>query len=1008
MKLQKVFLIALMCVCMIVSLQAQSGNAKIMGKILEKVDGSAIPGVVVTATSPKLVGAATAISDETGVYRLLNLSPGVYELKFEVEGFATLIRKEVSLKVEQTLTFNVEMELKKLEESIIITGEAPLIDVKDTAKGMNLSKDVFASLPKGRNFDTLATAIPGVSNEAMSSGLSVDGASGAENVFFIDGVDVTSITEGTSAQGTSFDFVEEVQVKASGYQAEFGGSLGGVVNVITRSGGNEFHGEVIGYYSGSALTGKERDRLDLNWADTDIATYYSYEDMYGDRNWSRIEGGLNLGGYLLKDKVWFFGSFMPVLNTTKNDVDYYNSTVSKTLTTTGTNWNYMGKLTAKLSKNIRWSASMVNNFYKRRGASTASGIYSFNNAWGPRGNSSYDYDADGYDWPNYSANTTFDVTLGNNAIVNMRVGYHFTNQNNQQVFADEPCYQFLTEAPGGYFNTTNDKVEWPEIPDSLKRPAGWMNYSRGNAFTLNQNITEKLTVNGDFTYYLNLGGEHAWKLGVQFVRQGQDVDNVANNPVIFLAWGRDNIRYGENYGSGKYGYYGVRGNDLTGPYGDNYNAFSNRWAMYLQDSWTINGRMTINVGVRTESEYIPSYNKEFDVKPIEFGFDQKIAPRIGLVYDVFGDSSLKLFASYGLFYDVMKLDMAVGSYGGFKWKSTYYTLDTYEWDTIGKDGKFPGTNLGTVDFRVPSFDTTDPDLQPMSQQAISFGAEKKISDQLSFTARIVQKHLRYAIEDVGVLQEDGEHYYTTNPGYGWSRLIKNGGKFDNAFPETPKAKREYWAVNLGLDKRFSDRWMGGLSYTWSSLKGNYAGLATTDEPGRNDPNVARYFDLWYLAFDKELNPIDGPLATDRTHVVKVYGSYVLPFGLTVGTVINAMSGTPVTEEWGMDAQGYFPYDRGSMGRTPFLWFANAYLEYSIKMGKNTLKLSANVDNLFDVKTAQRIHQIKNMGALSVSNEDLLAKSWNYDEMDPVEDPRFEKEFAFYDPITVRLGLNFMF
>ncbi len=176
----------------------------------------------------------------------------------------------------------------------------------------------------------------------------------------------------------------------------------------------------------------------------------------------------------------------------------------------------------------------------------------------------------------------------------------------------------------------------------------------------------------------------------------------------------------------------MRGNDVTGPYGDFYNAYGNMLALYLQDSWTIANRFTINFGVRAESEYIPSYatgNPDFEnLKPIEFGFGDKLAPRLGFVWDVKGDSSLKVFGSYGLFYDVMKLEMAAGSYGGFKWKSAYYALDTYEWDKIGVGGNFPGRLLlpaQTFDFRAPSFDTTDPDMKPMSQQEISLGLEKR-------------------------------------------------------------------------------------------------------------------------------------------------------------------------------------------------------------------------------------------------------------------------------------------
>ena len=154
----------------------------------------------------------------------------------------------------------------------MVTGQAPLIDVKSYAKDLTMSKVMFSALPKGRDFASLVTVLPGVSTEsfaggvdragasARAGGLSVDGASASENVFFVDGVNTTQLEDGTMSQKVNFDFIDEIQVKASGYQAEFGGSMGGVVNVITRSGGNQFHGDVLGYYSGSALAGKRRRR----------------------------------------------------------------------------------------------------------------------------------------------------------------------------------------------------------------------------------------------------------------------------------------------------------------------------------------------------------------------------------------------------------------------------------------------------------------------------------------------------------------------------------------------------------------------------------------------------------------------------------------------------------------------------------------------------------------------------------------------------------------------------
>ena len=232
----------------------------------------------------------------------------------------------------------------------------------------------------------------------------------------------------------------------------------------------------------------------------------------------------------------------------------------------------------------------------------------------------------------------------------------------------------------------------------------------------------------------------------------------------------------------------------------------------------------------------------------------------------------------------------------------------------------------------------------MSQREISFGLEKKLAEDLSATVRLVQKHLRYAIEDVGVISGRGDLLLRDEPGLRlFPAAFRTAGSSTTSIRPCPKAKREYWGLNLSLDKRFSRNWFGGFSYTWSRLTGNYSGLASSDEynkdgTGRNSPNVERNFDTWYLAYDKALDPIDGALATDRPHVFKLYGAYTLPFGLTFGTLINAMSGRPMTEYWSLDNDQYMPYNRGNLGRTPFLWLFNLYAEYNLPHGEDVAGL----------------------------------------------------------------------
>jgi hypothetical protein len=978
------------------SVLAQVPTGQIFGSVTDE-EGIPLPGVTVEATSPKLVGKASTVTDSDGDYRLFALTPGNYRIEFALEGFKTVTREGIIVEMEKTVKLNIKMQMGSIEEEVTVIGQSPLIDVKSTAKGMIMTREVFELLPRGRNFDTLVTAVPGVADEPLLSGLSVDGASGAENMYYIDGADVTNLYWGVRAQDAVFEFVDEIQIKASGYQAEFGGSLGGVVNVITRQGGNEFHGELIGYYSGSRLAGKERDTLRLGLYDINTAEYVNYQDLYGKDKVDRIEAGFSLGGYIFKDRLWFFGSFLPVFLSTERHVQFDPSLVEGDYTQRYEYWNFQAKITSQPFRFLRLGASFVNNFSRYKGdLPPRNGTGNPDDVWP-------DY---GYSFPNWSASVNADFTFGNNVLLSLRGGsFYRDDYTNQLVQPTEPRW---------YHGGTGNSI-YADIPAEYIKPRGWSNMS-SDALWVNEKMAfQKSYINGDLTYYADFAGEHAWKFGIQWVRTNEDSKigyKYPDYPYIGLVWGRPLILEGQNWGMGKYGYYGVLGNEVTGPWGYFFNVHSDRWAIYLQDSWTIGRKLTLNLGLRTESEYIPSYSDKphlKDLKPVDFKFKEKLAPRLGFVYDLFGNSSLKIFGSYGLYHDVTKLLIAAETFGGQDGGSAYYTLDTYEWDKIGIDGYYPGTLLRVFDRRLDNFDAVDPDLKPMSQREFSLGVEKMLGENLSAKVRLVQKHLRCTIEDVGsIVPGEGYMFFMTNPGFGYSLLTTNGGKFDPNYLETPKAKREYWAVNFSLDKRFSGNWLAGFSYTWSRLTGNYSGLSDSDTKG-NSPNWERTFDNWHHSYDKNLDPLDGLLETDRTHFFKFYGAYSFPFGLTMGTVVNAMTGTPFTERWTvLGTSTYMPFNRGNLGRHPFLWYVNLYAEYSLKMGKTRLNFNVNLDNVFNVATTTRYYWLRTLYQLEVTADQMISKDWELETSGYVPHPMFKQGYTFYPPIEARLGIKFIF
>ncbi len=1044
-------------------LTAQQTTAKVFGTV-QLDDGSLVPGVNVEASSPKLVGKATAVTDENGAFRLVNLTPGTYKVVFSLEGFQTVVRENISLVAEQTLNLKIEMKLGNLSEAVTITGQTALIDVKSTSKGMTLTKEMFDVLPKGRNFDGLVAVIPGVTNENFLGGISIDGSSGGENMFYVDGQNTNSVYGGQGAQQAAFDFVDEVQIKASGYQAEFGGSLGGVINVVTRSGGNEFHGDVVGYYSGSALQGTERDTVTLDPLKSEpILRKFNYTRDFNQavRDW-RLEGGFGLGGYIFKDKLWFYVNALPVFRSSTTPAIYllpldashqasdpFNNRGNGSIlhkydfTQTDNDLNIQVKLSSQPFKNMRLALGFVNNYNEFKGGLSAANTPRTPSRSGGSSDA-YDWEKLGYATPNYSMNGNLDYTIGNNFMVSMRAGYFFLGTNNK---LDESS---ANTALDPLFQFRNSNATTVGVLPANQRPSGWLNQSF-QAMTYPNEIDEEsnLSAGADFTYFLNLAGEHAWKAGVAYTRASTTKNTLYNAPFIRMSWtgtrGSIEVRGGPS--SRDYAGFGKQ-------YGDLGTATSNRLALYLQDSWTIANRFTLNFGVRLESENVPSFNDDpvyaaFIGKDVmKFKLTDKISPRVGFVYDVMGDSSLKVYGSYGLYNDVMELDMALGSFGGMRWISDFYYLEAAhinEWMNMGKlmpDGSRDYSMLTfrySTDYRAQSWDTLDPNIKPMAQTELTFGIEKKLSDDLSLSTRGTWRNLLRTIDDIGTQVPNAsggydEIYYIANPGFGYARPISQGGKLNSDYWPTPKAQRDYKALNISLEKRMSNNWMGGLNLTLSRLYGNYTGIVSADEVnnqgtgfGRPDGNVTRYFDVWWMSYtqDGKQTQNNGLLATDRPVVLKAYGSYAFPFGLTLGGVFNFMNGTPKTTEWFVDqGAGYYPLGRNDLGRTPNIWFLNLYAEYNLKLGKNTLQFSVNVDNATNNDTGTWYWTRINITSPYIwwsdfadDNVPVIKGGYNFLDWEGtypqtvgkwLRDPRFNQAIGFQSPISARLGVKFIF
>ncbi len=996
---------------------AQEQRASIEG-IVRDSQGGVLPGATVTARNVASGGAVIAVADATGRFRFPALSSGRYQVGVELSGFRATTVENIELLLGQIKTIDFALAVAGVTEEVQVTAEAPLVDVRQSARSTNLREELIDLLPKGRDFTTLVTLAPGANYEARSGGISIDGSSASENRYIVDGIETTDLQNGTSGKQVIADFIEEIQIKSSGYTAEYGGATGGVINVITKSGSNNFRGTALYYFQGSALeagrytsansgtpisefggsTGAAplaaggRDTLRLNPV-TNAAEYVRYkEDSY-----YRMEPGFSVGGPIATNKAWFYAAYQPTMIRYERNV---------TLATGGdvtkqqkdTRHFLTANQTAQVSDKLRTRAAF-NNSWRR-----LDGLLPSLDGLDPAGTNYGRIRT----YPNYSVSGQADWVATPKMYYGIRGGYWMQDVYDQNV-TEEPRFLF---SGGG-------NIGMAGVPASLQRGSGFASIPTNSKYEKDKQT--RVNFQADGTWYVTGGGNHTIKAGIQLDKVGNDVLQGESRPRVTIRWGQG-LSSGRPVQRGTFGYYSVRSNGVNPQKGfiTEGNVSTTNVGLFFQDAWTIADRLTINAGVRTERERVPAYASGAEIPEfgIEFGFKDKLAPRLGFAYDVKGDGKWKTYGSWGMFYDIFKLELPRGSFGGDKWLEYYYTLDTPDWPNLVAGASCPPACSGTlirgpVDFRHPSFgsDAIEPDLKPMRLQEAAVGLEHQLSDVMAASLRYVHKQVDRAIEDTGSLDADGnEIYIIANPGEGLTKIAYPGY-------DLPVAKRNYDAVELALDKRLANSWSGRVSYMWSRLHGNYPGLSQGDENGRVSPNVGRLFDYPAMMFDQHGQPVFGLLPTDRPHQVKLQGIYSFATGTSVGLNFYMSSGAPVTREIGIFPPNNLPVQylgRGSDGRTDVYSQADLSVTHDIKFAAGRrAQISFNVLNLFNqAASIGKWSTYHLFNGINIDETKFYAGQLDFatliQQQGVVQDPRFLKSSFFQSPISARLGFKLLF
>ncbi len=995
LSLRLVFGLMLLAVTMVLGAPmalAQETTGNIEGTVSD-VSGARIPGATVKVEGSAFSRSTTANSD--GFYRMLQVPPGVYKVTVTAEKFASATVEAVAVVLGKTTEVPFSLKVGNVSEQVVITSDdVARIDPADNKIQTNITTRVMDSLPKGVNMTSLLKISPAARPEALSGGFQIDGASGSENSFIIDGQEVSNFRTGTlnTNNNLPFQFVQEIQIKTSGFEAEYGGATGGVVNVVTKGGSNEFHGLAEYQFEPNQLFASPRYTLNSFRTGTGANFLQINEYLKPKKDqFTNHFPAFAIGGPIAKDRLWFFTSYAPqIYDTTRTSV-YFNSQDPRTrVQNDSQTWNtlvkqeyFQGRLDAAPLNNLRLSATYTWNPIVQDGVLGAGQIVlggvvpqvNFGGSIGTlRGRALTDRQGGRQNSNNVTTQAVYTPT--SNLVATFRFSRGFLNEKLNSYFIPQQT-RFIC---GGL-----------TPPAGANCVLGFQNIASNN--NIFYDISVRRNFEGDVSYITNkLGGRHEFKGGYQNTKVTNDV------LTGYIPFGIVSLSYGLTI------------NDLTGRndsvtpgtigagflqrFGRTGNASNQAHSIYFQDRWQPTSRLSINAGVRFEKENLPSFNSF--APPINFGWGDKIVPRVGFAYDLNGNGKTKIFASYGQFTDRLKFELPRGSFGGEFFRVDYFEITAanpnYDYYTLPRilgnnqdilNGKCPINNPSGLtrcqyDFRIASnnpgatiFDgKVDPNLNPFRQTEFTAGFERELSRNYLLSVRYSYKNVEDAIEDAGFPTPEGsEAYIIGNPGKG---LHAETARLQG-YAKTTTPQRRYDALEIKLDRRFSKSYFFNLAYTFSRLYGNYSGLASSDENGRTSPGVNRFFDLPHLGFTATGAPDNGRLATDRPHVFNMYGAYNFNWFEKVknqetlfSLFSTIQSGTPITSFYSFYAAAVLS-GRGNLGRTPVFTNSDFAVSHRVKFGSNEklgLAFDFNVLNVFN--EANVLGVVSNPGAINPS------------------------------------------
>jgi len=936
------FVFLLMGLATVVAVAQTSTTGYIVGSVKDP-SGAVISGATVVASGVNLIRQQSATTGNDGTFSILNLPPGRYSVTVEHQGFSKYAQHNIDVNLGRSTTVEIKLELGQTSTEITVNASAVTVDVATATSGTTVSSDQFSYFPTARTVQGLYTIAPTVTRSGLrdASGRdrdpSVGGSSGPENNYILDGVSTSDPAFGGGGANMPFEFVQEVEVKTGAYGAEYGKSTGGIFNVITKSGGNQIHGDVFGFFSPTSTV-----RGVTNFPFTgSAANGFSEKDIGGD-----------IGGPIVKDKLWYFAAINPQWRTNNYLTQTFHVPVKNDVTIPF----YAGKVTWALSNKHILTVSTFSDYTKVDGFIATAAL---NNISGFGSDPRAFQGTQETGGQNYSfrLNSAFTPTF----IGEFSGGLHF-QRNNLIPLADTLADALVVDS----FSVLKDDAILPVTSTGVLGNAatGFVDfvdgrggslqrtYVRGDGFGLYQHSDRNRY---EFSGHLqNTLRKHSIKYGYEWSRNIYNNINTSSggaityaNPGAFDLATPDSNQTINQRVTNNFSVCTVRtlsgGNtvicpsatavtnvnaafsagklpaDITGgavqtgcatctepaltqdeafnnpfivrtstrvrDFELHANTYTNVNSMYIQDDWRLMKNLQLNLGLRTDLQEGYDTDGKAYIKLNQFWHDTQ--PRLGVIWDFTGSGKGKFSFNYARFVETpIPLDVNVRAGGGDSQTDKNMNVDTLNAPATANlvccTSGFGAANLGAAATPI------DPGLRPQTMEEYSTGFEFAPTRSIVLGLRGFYRNYVNIIEDGSF--DDGNNYFLFNPG-----RRSNGETTEDKACADPTigcfgpARRYYRGMEVTATKRFTQHYQFIASYTYSSLIGNYEGLFRNDN-GQTDPNITSLFDLVSL-----LKGDFGRLPNDRPHQFKFNGSYETPFKLMLSGNFYLQSGSPFNE-----------------------------------------------------------------------------------------------------------------